>query len=75
MGSQGMYPTLVIIVCATCKSYDENFAEAGEQSASIVFNASRSLPHGTLSELLSSSSAGATHEIAVPPRVTNEEEE
>ena len=70
-----MYPTLVIIVCAACKSYDEKFAEAGEQSASIVFNASRSLPRGTLSELLSSPSADATHDIAVPPRENNCNEE
>ncbi|RDX41701.1 hypothetical protein OH76DRAFT_1489272 [Lentinus brumalis] len=54
----GMYPSLIIIVCAVDKSLYERTTEDIVPSGSIVFNnASPSRRRGTLSELLSASSA------------------
>ncbi|RDX42102.1 hypothetical protein OH76DRAFT_1411488 [Lentinus brumalis] len=47
----GMYPTLVVILCAVDKSLYEKSTDA---EISIVFNGTPSNPRGTLSELVSS---------------------
>ncbi|TFK87847.1 hypothetical protein K466DRAFT_96110 [Polyporus arcularius HHB13444] len=49
--AQGMYPTLVVILCAVDKSLYEKSTDA---EISIVFNGAPSNPRGTLSELVSS---------------------
>ncbi|TFK83151.1 hypothetical protein K466DRAFT_666045 [Polyporus arcularius HHB13444] len=68
----GMYPTLIIIVCAVNKSLHEKSTEDNvpNQNASIVFNnASPSRRRGTLSELLSATSTyhdAVSEEVAGP---------
>ncbi|RDX42094.1 hypothetical protein OH76DRAFT_1488944 [Lentinus brumalis] len=67
----GMYPTLIIIVCAVDKSLYEKANEdsVANLNASIVFNnASPSRRRETLSELVSATSASAYHD-AVPEDV------
>ncbi|TFK83154.1 hypothetical protein K466DRAFT_589968 [Polyporus arcularius HHB13444] len=71
----GMYPTLIIIVCAVDKSLYEKSADDEEEvrTASMVFNATpdSNRRRGTLSELLSASSAGdATYVAASEDRAS-----
>ncbi|KAI0690131.1 hypothetical protein C8T65DRAFT_745924 [Cerioporus squamosus] len=58
----GMYPTLIIILCAVDKSIHEKSADDHAWNASLVFYRSPSTPRGTLSELLSATSATVVEE-------------
>ncbi len=65
LSAQGMYPTLIIIVCAVDKSLYEKANEDNvpNLNTSIVFNnAPPSRLRGTLSELVSATSASAYHD-------------
>ncbi len=68
---QGMYPTLIIIVCAVDKSLYEKSTEDNVPDGSIMFdNASPSRRRGTLSELVSATSTyhdAVSEDIAGPP--------
>ncbi|RDX42086.1 hypothetical protein OH76DRAFT_144034 [Lentinus brumalis] len=66
----GMYPTLVIIMCAVDKSrYEKASDDDGARNVSIVFaGGPSSRPRGTLSELVSATSAYvADEDIVLPP--------
>ncbi|KAI0687965.1 hypothetical protein C8T65DRAFT_127594 [Cerioporus squamosus] len=58
----GMYPTLIIILCAVDKSVHEKSADDHARNASLVFRGSPARRRGTLSELLSTTSASVAEE-------------